>query len=37
MIKLLFGDVGTGKSTYILDLIKSDYQNGMRSFLIVPE
>ena len=37
MIKLLFGDVGTGKSTYILDLIKSDYQNGVRSFLIVPE
>ncbi len=37
MIKLLFGDVGTGKSTYIFDLIKADYQSGVRSCLIVPE
>ena len=37
MIKLLFGDVGTGKSTYIVDLIKADYHKGERSLLIVPE
>lgn len=37
MIKLLFGDTGTGKSTHIFDLIKADYQGGKRSVLIVPE
>lgn len=37
MIRLIFGDVGTGKSTHIFDLIKADYQAGKRSVLIVPE
>lgn len=37
MIRLLFGDVGTGKSTYIFDLIKADYHSGTHSTLIVPE
>ena len=37
MVTLLFGDYGTGKSTYILDKINADYENKIRSFLIVPE
>ncbi len=37
MVTLLFGDYGTGKSTYILDKIKVDYENKVHSFLIVPE
>lgn len=37
MIRLLFGDTGTGKSTHIFDLIKADYHNGIHSYLIVPE
>lgn len=37
MVTLLFGDYGTGKSTYILDKINADYKNKIRSFLIVPE
>ena len=37
MVRFLHGDLGTGKSTYILNSIKADYENGVRSFLIVPE
>ena len=37
MVQLLHGDFGSGKSTYILNSIKADYENGVRSFLIVPE
>ncbi|MBQ8545610.1 MAG: PD-(D/E)XK nuclease family protein [Clostridia bacterium] len=37
MVHFLYGDYGTGKSTYILNKIKTDYLNGVRSFLIVPE
>ena len=37
MVQILFGDYGTGKSTYMLDKIKADYENKVRSFLIVPE
>ena len=37
MVHFLYGDYGTGKSTHILNEIKTDYHNGVRSFLIVPE
>lgn len=37
MINFLFGDEGHGKSTYIIEKIKEDTKNGVRSFLIVPE
>ena len=37
MINFLFGDEGCGKSTYIIEQIKNDTQNGIHSFLIVPE
>ena len=37
MVTLLLGPYGHGKSTYIIDKIKADYENGVRSFLIVPE
>ena len=37
MIQILFGDYGTGKSTHILNRIKVDYENRVRSYLIVPE
>ena len=37
MINFIYGDIGTGKSTYILEQMKLDYQNKKRSFLIVPE
>lgn len=37
MVQFLYGDYGTGKSTYILNKIKEDSKNGLRSFLIVPE
>lgn len=37
MIKFFFGEEGHGKSTKILDLIRQDAQNGVRSYLIVPE
>lgn len=37
MITLLLGDFGHGKSTYILNQIKTDCQSGVPSFLIVPE
>ena len=37
MITLLLGPYGHGKSTYIIDKIKADYEHRVRSFLIVPE
>ena len=37
MISFIFGDEGCGKSTLILDKIKNDVENKVRSFLIVPE
>ena len=37
MISFLFGDQGHGKSTYILEKIKNDAENKVRSYLIVPE
>ena len=37
MITFLFGDEGHGKSTYIIEKIKEDTKNRVRSFLIVPE
>lgn len=37
MVNLLYGDYGSGKSTYIIERIKEDYQKGVPSFLIVPE
>lgn len=37
MINFLLGDVGHGKSTYIINQIKRDVENQTRSFLIVPE
>ncbi len=37
MVNLLFGEYGSGKSTYILNQIEADYKAGVRSFLIVPE
>lgn len=36
-VRFLYGDFGTGKSTFILNNIKADYEKGVRSFLIVPE
>lgn len=37
MVNILLGGYGHGKSTYIFDRIKNDYENKIRSFLIVPE
>ena len=37
MINFLLGDVGHGKSTYIINQIRNDVQNGTRSILLVPE
>ena len=37
MINFLFGDEGHGKSTYIIEKIKEDTENGVHSFLVVPE
>ncbi|MBQ7906586.1 MAG: PD-(D/E)XK nuclease family protein [Clostridia bacterium] len=37
MVNLLYGDYGSGKSTYIIEKIKEDCQRGIPSFLIVPE
>ncbi|MBO5287239.1 MAG: PD-(D/E)XK nuclease family protein [Clostridia bacterium] len=37
MVNILLGGYGHGKSTYIFNKIKADYENGVRSFLIVPE
>ncbi len=36
-VQFLYGDYGTGKSTYILEKIKEDCQNKIPSFLLVPE
>lgn len=37
MVTLLLGPHGHGKSSYIIEKIKEDYQNKVRSYLIVPE
>ncbi|MBQ7352436.1 MAG: PD-(D/E)XK nuclease family protein [Clostridia bacterium] len=37
MINLLVGKYGSGKSTHIFNCIKEDFENGIFSFLIVPE
>lgn len=37
MVTVLYGKMGTGKSTYILDRIMTDCGKKTRSFLIVPE
>ena len=37
MINFLYGDLGTGKSTYIIEQIVNDCKNKTRSLLIVPE
>ena len=37
MVHFLFGNSGTGKSSFIVEKIREDAENGKRSFLIVPE
>ncbi|MBO7303564.1 MAG: hypothetical protein J6U68_05205, partial [Clostridia bacterium] len=37
MIRFIYGDHGKEKTNRILDMIKSDTQNGVRTFLIVPD
>ena len=37
MLTVLYGKVGTGKSTHILEMIKKDCENKRQSYLIVPE
>ena len=37
MVTLLLGPYGHGKSTYIINQIKQDFEHRVRSFLIVPE
>ena len=37
MIRILYGKVGTGKSTRIMEMIKKDCSEKKRSYLIVPE
>ena len=37
MVSLYLGPYGYGKSTQIIEDIKRDYENGIHSFLIVPE
>ena len=37
MLTVLYGKVGTGKSTRILEMIKKDCENKKQSYLIVPE
>ena len=37
MVTLFLGAYGHGKSTKIIDCIKNDYENKIRSYLIVPE
>ncbi|MBR2340154.1 MAG: PD-(D/E)XK nuclease family protein [Clostridia bacterium] len=37
MLKIVMGDVGSGKSTYVTEKIKEDIANGKSAFLIVPE
>ena len=37
MIRFIYGPNGSGKTTEILDLLAKDTQNGIKSFLIVPD
>ena len=37
MLTVLYGKVGTGKSTHILEMIKKDCEEKRQSYLIVPE
>lgn len=37
MIRFIYGDHGKEKTNRILDMIKNDTQNGVRTFLIVPD
>ena len=37
MIKFIYGDYGTGKTTKILEEIAESTKNGIRSFLIIPD
>lgn len=37
MINFIYGTYGSGKTTKILDMLKKDAENGVRSFLIVPD
>ena len=37
MITFLYGTYGSGKSTAILESISKDIQNGIHTFLLVPE
>ena len=37
MVKLIYGDAGSGKSEYILSCLKKDAADGVRAILIVPE
>ncbi len=37
MIRLIYGDPGTGKTGRVMSMLKQDAEAGIRSFLIVPE
>ena len=37
MIKFLFGNNGSGKTSEILEMLRNDAENGTPSILIVPE
>ena len=37
MVKLIYGDIGSGKSEYILSCLKKDAREGVSAILIVPE
>ena len=37
MVTLLYGGFGTGKTEHIMNMIKSDCENGVRSLWLVPE
>ncbi len=37
MLRLIFGPSGSGKSAKLLSYIREDIQNGVRSYLLVPE
>ena len=37
MVKLIYGDIGSGKSEYILSCLEKDAREGVSAILIVPE